>query len=581
MMTTNSIPGAQPRSRKWNVQPAVKGLSDRIAAAFSLHPAVARILVSRGWKDEGDQLADFLSPSLKGLRSPFELREMDRGVERVAAAVRNKEKICVYGDYDVDGVTSTALLVGTLRFLGANPSFAIPHRINDGYGMSEKRVEQIAKDGCTLILTVDTGVGAIGPVRRAKELGMDVVVTDHHLAGDELPETIAFINPNRTDGYYEHGRLCGVGVAFKFAHALLKVSGTTERDAKAFLMEQLDLVALGTIADVVPLTGENRIFARHGLDAIARSRRPGIRALIDVAGYSGKPITPHAVGFGLGPRLNAAGRTQDALLALKLLLSTSPTESHAIAQELDALNRERQEIERGILDASLLAITEIASLSSNAVVVAGEGWHFGVVGIVASRLTERFGVPAIVLTIEEDLARGSARSVSGFNIHEALQACSEHLETFGGHAAAAGVKLRKSKLPTFREAMNDHAGRIFSTMDRTQTLEVDTEVSAAEIGRHFYDDLQKMQPFGEGNRAPVLLLRSVESAGPPRIVGRNHLKLRLKCGTTTFDGIGFGLGHLKELFEGGVADVLFRPVENTFTGEPRIELEIVDGRRAV
>jgi single-stranded-DNA-specific exonuclease len=531
---------------------------------------VARILAARGW-DANDELENYLTPQLKRLRSPFELLEMDRAVERTLRAIRSGEKICVYGDYDVDGVTSTALTIGVLRLLGADPMAVIPHRFNDGYGMNVARVEEIARAGCRLILTVDTGVSAVEPVRKANQLGIDVVVTDHHLAGDELPATTAFVNPNRSDSPYEHTRLCGVGVAFKFAHALLKESGLAEGACKAFLLDQLDLVALGTVADVVPLTGENRVFVRHGLEAISRSRRPGIQALLEVAGLAGKSMTPHGVGFGLGPRLNAAGRTQDATLALELLLATDSIGAERLAKKLDELNRERQEIERAILEASLDAVQQEAG---------GEGWHLGVVGIVASRLTEIYDRPAIVLGIHDNLAKGSARSIPGFDLHEALTACAKYLETYGGHAGAAGLKLKVSSLPAFTEAINEHAGEVFTTLDRVVPLEIDAEVRAEEIDWPFYADLQRLQPFGEANPQPHLLLRGVHSAAPPRIVGNNHLKLRLRSRGYTFDSIGFNQGHLLPVFQDGEADIVFRAMENTFQGVTRLELELVDGKRA-
>jgi single-stranded-DNA-specific exonuclease len=578
-------PDSQPtprlrRPRSWTVAVPNPAASAEIAERHKVHPAVARILVARGWSAEG-LLADYLTPALRQLQSPFEMAQMDLGVERALRAIRSGEKICVYGDYDVDGVSSTALMVGALRFLGADPMVVIPHRFTDGYGMNNNRVEEIARAGCKLIITVDTGVTAIEQVRLATERGIDVVVTDHHLAGEFLPDAVALVNPNRPDGNYPHAPLCGVGVAFKFAHALLKESGRSDADCKVFLMDQLDLVALGTVADVVPLTGENRVFVRHGIDAIARSRRPGVRALLQVAGFADRPITPHAIGFGLGPRLNAAGRTNDATLALRLLLTNDPREAELIARQLDELNRDRQEIERSILEASLEEVSgQHAGAMQHLLVVGGQGWHLGVVGIVASRLTEMFDVPAVVLGIEENLAKGSARSVRGFDIHDALAACSSHLVTWGGHAGAAGLKLHARDVEPFRVAMNEHARVVLAELDRTVHVAIDTEVQAHDITWAFYRDLQRLQPFGEGNPQPQLLMRQVRTSAPPRVVGKNHLKLRLRAGEQEFDAIGFGKAHLKELFETSAADIIFRAVENTFQGMSRLELELVDGRPA-
>ncbi|MCC6547443.1 single-stranded-DNA-specific exonuclease RecJ [Candidatus Sumerlaeota bacterium] len=542
---------------------------------------MARLLTARGWQADRLTAENFLTPMLKHLRSPFDLLDMDAAVDRTHEALRTGQRICVYGDYDVDGVTSTALMVGVLKFLGVEPSVVIPHRINDGYGMNVSRVEQIAAEGCQLIITVDTGISAVAEIRRARELGIDVVVTDHHLAVGELPMAAALVNPNRSDGLYEPTRLCGVGVAFKFAHALLKKSSVEEAEAKKFLLAQLDLVALGTVADVVPLTGENRVLVRHGLEAILGTRRPGLRALLEMSRFNQQNVTPELIGFGLGPRLNAAGRTNDPTLAFRLLMTTDAAEASMLARRLDELNTERREIESDILDASVRQADDFLQRSETfALVIGGQGWHLGVVGIVAGRLTERYDVPAIVLACDSDHAKGSARSVPGFDIHEALIACGEHLLSYGGHSAAAGLKLKTNALPKFREAVNSYAQDLLRNMDRTRTIHVDAEVDPGEVTWSLYGDLQKLQPHGEGNPEPLFLMRSVESATQPRIVGRNHLKMRLRVGGTAFDAIGFSLGHLKPTFESGRTDILFRPRENHFNGMSSLELELVDGRPA-
>ena len=502
---------------------------------------------------------------------------MAAAVERTLAAIQSGEQICVYGDYDVDGVCSTALLTGTLRLLGVRPMVVIPHRLNDGYGMHPGRMDEIAAAGVKLIITVDNGITAVESIRRAGELGIDVVVTDHHLAGEEMPQAAALVNPNRGDDPYEHP-LCGTGVAFKFAHALLKKSGRPESESKAFLMQQLDLVGLGTLADMVPLHGENRILARHGLDAIANTRREGLRALMEKARIDPRRLTSESVAFGIAPRLNAAGRTDDAMRALELLLTTDPKEARRLAEQLDFLNRERQKIEREIFDASIEEVEAAKASDGHALVVGGEGWHLGVVGIVASRLTERFELPAIVLGIEDKIAKGSARSVPGFDIHEALCACSGHLVTYGGHAAAAGLQLKVAALEDFRAALNEHAATTFAGMDVTQEVCIDAELEGAEFDWKFYHSLQRLQPFGQGNPAPTFMMRGVQCAAPPRIVGRGHLRLRLSNGPVMFNAIGFSQGSLKSVFENGPADILFRPRENTYNGTTSLEMELCGAR---
>lgn len=568
----------------WKVSRPDPALTEKLARTLDIHPAIAGVLSARGWGEDGAGLEEFLSPALRQLRGPFELFEMEAAVERTLRAIARKEKVWVYGDYDVDGVTSTALMVSVLRFLGLSPKVFIPHRIHDGYGMSAGRVEEIARDGCTLLITVDTGVTAVEPIRRARELGIDVVVTDHHRAGDVLPDTVALVNPNRPDAIYDAGRLCGVGVAFKFAHALLKRSSCGESDAKLFLLDQMDLVALGTIADVVPLVGENRVFAHYGLPAILESKRPGIQALLDIARLGQqRQVTPDLVSFGLGPRLNAAGRTDSAGIALELLLTTETTRAQALARELEGLNRERRRIEDDILGESLAEADSLTSAGrTHALVVGGEGWHLGVVGIVASRLVDRFHMPAIVLAIEAGIARGSARSINGFDLHGALDACSGHLIGFGGHASAAGLRLHAGKMIPFREALNDHTARAMADLPPAMETPVDGEVGGKDLTWRLYDDLQRLQPFGEGNSEPVFLMRGVRTRLPARTVGRNgdHLKFAFEGDGCQFDGIGFSLGPMKEMFDSGPADILVRPIENVFNGSARLEVRVLDARPA-
>ncbi|MCC5875748.1 MAG: single-stranded-DNA-specific exonuclease RecJ [Candidatus Sumerlaeia bacterium] len=567
----------------WRVATYQEGRAATLARSLKLHPIVARVLQSRGWDDGRPDLDGFITPALRQLRPPSELMDMGKGIERVARAIRDGEKIWIYGDYDVDGVTSTALMISVLRFLGVTPRHFIPHRVKDGYGMSVQRVEDIAQEGCDLIVTVDTGITAVEPIRRARELGIDVVVTDHHKAGMELPDAVALINPNRPDVEYPWGRLCGVGVVFKFAHALLRESGRPEVECKEFLRAQLDLVALGTIADVVPLTGENRVLAHFGLPAIMKSPRPGIRALMDAARLTPRTATPDLVSFGLGPRLNAAGRTDSAEIALELLLTKDLRRAAQLAKELENLNVERRRIEDDILGESVQEADTLTSSSpTHALVVGGEGWHLGVVGIVASRLVERYQMPSIVLAIEDGVARRSARSIDDFDLHGALAPCREPLIGFGGHASAAGLRLYVDALPDFRGALNEHAGGILGTGPRVINVNVDAELSPRDLCWELYDDLQKLQPFGEGNPEPVFLMRNVRCRQPARLVGKNqdHLKVALHGEGKDFDGIGFSMGRQKDIFDAGLVDVLVRPSENVFNGSARLEVQLMGARVA-
>jgi single-stranded-DNA-specific exonuclease len=569
------------KKNSWNLLAADSELSNQLSKDFALHPVVARVLAARGWNQEGEALGQFLDPKLKNICDPYSMKEMELAVERTVQALKNKEKICIYGDYDVDGVSASALLAGTLQFLGARPQIVIPHRFNDGYGMSVTRVEELGRQGIQLIITVDNGVTAIDPIKRATELGIDVVVTDHHLAGDALPEVAALLNPNRPDAQYPGGALCGAGVAFKFAHALLKKASPSEVEGKKFLLDQLDLVALGTIADVVPLVGENRIFARHGLEKILQSKRPGIQALLEVSGYTARgsqQLNPEMVGFGLGPRINAAGRTDDATRAFELLLTTDPAKAQQLATHLEHLNRERQKIEKDILEESICAVEELDQEPS-ILVVGGQGWHLGVVGIVAARLAEKYSLPAIVLTFEEDLARGSARSIPGFDVYQALKACSSHLVKFGGHAAAAGLQISRNNIEEFRNDINEYTAKTLTEMGEETIIDVDAEVKASEMNWDLFNSLQKLQPFGEGNAKPMLMMRGVKAAYPPKVVGRDHLRVKISTDQGRFDAIGFSLGRLKEIFESSAPlDILFRPRENTYNGNTSLEMQLFDAR---
>ncbi|MDK2971146.1 MAG: single-stranded-DNA-specific exonuclease [Candidatus Sumerlaeota bacterium] len=571
-----------PRPARWTVRSVDRVREAAIAAHLGIHPAVARVLAARDWTESEDD-AEFLNPRLASLRDPFELADMQTAVDRTVHAIRHHEKIGVFGDYDVDGICSTALMLLVLRRLGAEPVHFIPHRVLDGYGMSIERVEELAHAGVRLLITVDTGITAVDEIRRAHELGMDVVVTDHHLPEGGLPDAVAIVNPNRPDAPYDGASLCGTGVAFKFAHALLKCAGEAAESARAFLRGLLDLVALATIADVVPLVGENRILVHHGLQCLSRTRRPGLRALLAESKLSGTALNPHHVGFVIGPRLNAAGRTDHAGTALDLLLTESANEATVLANKLSALNRQRRSEEASIVDDAVAqAESQLASGLDSILVVAGLDYHLGVVGIVASRLVERFHRPAIVLRIDPERAKGSARSIPGFDIHEALSACAPHLLTFGGHAMAAGLQVAPEHLDDFRAAINDHARPLFEQRDLSPEILVDAPIDGTEITWEFYHDLQRLQPFGEQNAAPLFLLGGARPVGAPRVVGTNHLKVALRSAGSTFPAIGFRLGHLLTLCESQShsVDVVFRPTENTWQGRTDIQLELQDMRPA-
>lgn len=580
-----SLERFQPPPTVWRVRQRHAETENHLAGSLRLHPVIARILAARGQRHT-DHIAEFLSPRLAALRDPFELDGMAAAVDRALRALRTGEKIAVFGDYDADGLCATAILVLALRHLGVDPAIAIPHRLTEGYGLTVGRLEALHRAGVQLVITVDTGISAHAEIEHARALGMDVIVTDHHLCPGPLPAATAVVNPNVGAVPYAHGALCGSGVAFKFAHALVRTHGTAPDRAKAMLRGLLDLVGIATVADMVPLDGENRILARHGLESLGQATlRPGLRALLKAAAREASPPRSELVGFTIGPRLNAASRTMgDAMVALRLLLTEDEAEAAELAAQLEALNSERRGLERELLTASLeqLALSE-PNGGLNAVVVCGRGWHHGVVGPVAARLCERFHRPAIVLGFEDEMAKGSARSIPGYDIHEALRACAGHLLQFGGHAAAAGLRMRSDGVDAFRSALNDHAGDHFTRHTPTRELLADAEVDPWEVEPALIDALSSLEPFGPGNPPPVLAMRGVRSAGAPRLVGQDHLRVALRANGRRFPAIGFSMGDRLPIWEGTTTalDVLFRPVLNTFRGITTLELELIDCRPSV
>jgi len=475
------------------------GRDESLRRALSLHPLLARVLVARGF-DTPELARAFLNPRLSDLLDPFALQDMDRAADRIGEALRRGERICVYGDYDVDGLTATAILLLTLRFLGAADCFHyIPRRLGEGYGMSRKALDECAARGARLLITVDNGINALDETAYARGLGMEVVITDHHQPGPALPEAAAVVNPNRADAWYEPARLSGAGVAFKLAHALLKTSGRDQAACREFLGSLLELIALGTLADMVPLRGENRILARWGLERLSQSRRAGLRALLEIAGRAGKPASSHTVGFILAPRLNAAGRADDPEIALRLLLEDDPRQAAELARRLDKLNEERRQLEKSILSGANEYLRRDDRIENDLVLIAeGQGWHEGVLGIVAARIAEQSNRPVLILSSEREIARGSARSFCGYNIYEALAACGGLLLTYGGHATAAGLSLSRRQLPQLRDSMNRRAreaaaGGAFAP----PALQIDAEASPEEINLDLPAALGALEPHGQ------------------------------------------------------------------------------------
>lgn len=555
-----------------------------LARTLGVPPLVARLLWLRGIRTES-RARRFLSPKLADLSPPEGLPDLDKATERLARAIRSRERIAVCGDYDVDGMTGTALLVRFFRLAGADVTWSIPHREKDGYGLSVATVERLAEDGVQIAVTVDNGSTAIEPIRRAVELGMDVVITDHHLAGGELPPAYAIVNPQLPGGSEAAQRLCGCGLAFKLAWAIadtLRGRGVDAGELKAFLRDAMGLVALATVCDVVPLVDENRVLVATGLAALRRSPHPGIRALLDVSDLGRLPLTTEDVGFKLGPRLNAAGRLSRPDLVVDLLTETDEARCQALAKELDQANRTRRQVEAGVLrQADEQAQELVNSRNPSALVLWGEGWHVGVVGIVAARMVDKYHRPAAVIGFDGGRGRGSCRTPPAFNVHTALCDAGEHLESYGGHAAAAGLDIRIDRAPAFRAAFEDAVVRQQETAVHRKTLEIDLESNADEWDLDTVYAVRRLAPFGRSNPEPLVVVRGAEVAGRPKLMGQasTHLSFALKQAQGAIRVVGFRQAKLFDLAAaGGPLDLAVTPVINEWRGMRSAEFRLVDMR---
>ncbi|OUM98583.1 MAG: single-stranded-DNA-specific exonuclease RecJ [Firmicutes bacterium ZCTH02-B6] len=542
----------------------------RLERVAGISRILARLLVARGFTEPAEVRA-LLRPDPSALHDPWLLPDMDRAVARLSAALAAGETVAVYGDYDVDGQTSVALLVRELARLGLSAQWYIPARQSEGYGLNVEAVERLAAEGVRLLITVDCGIQSLVEVARANALGMDVIVTDHHEPGPELPDAVAVVNPKRADSRYPFRELAGVGVTYKLLTALGERLGRPVPGEDA-----LELVALGTIADVCPLLDENRPLVRAGLDRMRRRPSVGVAALARAAGIDLGRVNAGHVAFGLAPRLNAAGRISHARAGVQLLLSADESEAAALARQLDEANRARQQVESEILDAAVAQIKRENLLADWVLVVAGEGWHPGVIGIVAARLVERFARPAVVIALEGDEGKGSARSIQGFDLFAALSGCADLLVRFGGHAMAAGLTVTRSAVPALRERLNRLAAQVLGPADLLPKVHVDLEVGLEQVDEQLVRELEALAPFGPGNPTPVLAARGVRVLGA-RTVGAaaDHLKLTLRCHDSgrVLEAIAFGAGALLHAAApGSELDVAFTPQLNEGFGPPRVEL---------
>ncbi|MGB9723422.1 MAG: single-stranded-DNA-specific exonuclease RecJ [Chloroflexia bacterium] len=564
----------QPVTSLWSVRPPAP--PDELAELSDWPPTFAQLLWNRGLRSRAEA-EEFLQPDYRHLADPLQMQGMRPAVERIVRALEAGERITVYGDFDADGVTGVTLLVQALRTLGGQVHPYIPHRIEEGYGLNMEAVERLAAEGTRLLITVDCGISNAAEVARAGALGMDVVITDHHVPPAERPPALAILNPRQPGCAYPFKRLAGVGIAFTLVRGLarLGVPGRERLRREDFL----DLVALGTVADVAPLVGENRILVAYGLEAIRRTERPGLRALMAVAGVRPERVGTGTIGFILGPRLNAAGRLRHARSAYHLLLAESQEEAAALARELDALNRERQEVMARVLEQARLQVLALPE-ERRVIFLASPDFPAGVIGLVAGKLLEEFYRPTLLIELGEGESRGSARSIPNFHITEALQRCADLLTRYGGHRVAAGFSLPNANLPVLEERLLALAASQLDEQALTPRLNIEAEVSLSDLDWGLLRLIEQLAPFGIENPQPLFLCRRVQVRNVrPVGNGGEHLRLTLSDGRSTREAIGFRLGpRAGECPAGRYVDLVCTLERNTWNGEERLELQVRDFR---
>ncbi len=574
-------------NRRWLISRTNPDYVNYLSKAASVSPLLAQVLINRGIKTPGE-VSDFLNPGLTNLSDPFDLPDMKVAVDRIKAASQRNERVLVHGDYDTDGLTATAILVHALRSAGIDVHYFVPVRMVHGYGFNSPAVDLAKEIGAKLIITVDCGITSFEAALSAKKLGIDLIITDHHEPAKNsskpeiknsglneveqvlLPDAVAIVNPKLSAHNPELSVLSGAGIAFKIAQAL--AADGALRLAPEDVLPLLDLAALGTVADVVPLTGENRAILKVGLKHIQDAGRPGVRSLIRVSGLQGRAIRAGLLSFTVVPRINASGRVGDAADVVTLFLSDSEEETLSIAERLDRINSERQRIEEEAHQEALAQLKEKGY--DAAIVLFGEGWHAGVIGIVASRIAEKYNRPAFVFTMEGNIAKGSVRSIPSFDVYNGLLSCSDILISFGGHKQAAGVKLDASNISRFEERINAIVKGALREEDFIPTIEIDSEVILPAVNVSLIREFSMLEPVGAGNPDPVLGAKRLDFHSH-RVVGSNHLKLKVKQRSLSFDAIGFDMGNLIERLDSLILlDAAFTPTINEWNGGKHVQLSL-------
>jgi single-stranded-DNA-specific exonuclease len=563
-------------TKRWNILETDEEKVQHLRDALTIHPVLCRILVQRGY-DSFDTAKDFFRPQLSGLYSPWLMKDMDKAVDRILTAINNKEKILIYGDYDVDGTSAVACMYLFLKKICTELEFYIPHRYREGYGISKIGIDYAKENNFTLIISLDCGIKSTELISYAGEIGIDFIVCDHHLPDTILPPAYAILNPKQNDCSYPYKELCGCGVGFKLICALSEKKGFTAETPFAYL----DLVATAIAADIVPMTGENRVLAYHGLKKANENPNYGIKALKQLSGWE-KELHISNLVFMIAPRVNAAGRMDDATKAVQMFVADSYGEALHYAEMLHSDNTDRKEADKNITHEALELIDENKEwVNHKSTVVFKPHWHKGVVGIVASRLIETYYRPTVVLTKSGEIAAGSARSVPGFNLYEAIHACREHLLGYGGHFAAAGLTLEIEKIDAFREKFEQVVASRITPELLIPEINIDAEIKFKDINQSFFDIISQMEPFGPDNLRPVFIATNVTDTGWSKIVKEEHIRFSLQQDGAVFTGIGFGMADLFYLLEKkSPVDILFTIDENEWNGNRNLQLKMIDIRKS-
>ena len=562
-------------NKKWQIYETDENRIQEISQKYNLNKLLSTILANRNIINEKD-IKQFLSPTRKDFHDPFLIHDMEKAVERIIKAIEKQEKVTIYGDYDVDGITSITVLKSYLSDRGLEVETYIPNRLNEGYGLNKEAIEKIHNNGCQLMITVDCGISGIEEIEYANSLGIETIVTDHHEPGNDLPKAFAVIDNKRKDSNYPFRELAGVGVVFKLIQAISIKLGLAEEE----YLKYLDIVCIGTISDIVPLVDENRVITKLGLMLVRQTKNIGLKAILKTSGYN--KIDSNTISFGVAPRINACGRMGVAEEALELFLSKNVNHVMELARKLNDHNRVRQETEKSIFEEALKQIQEKHLDENNTIVVGGENWHHGVIGIVSSKITEMYFKPSILLSFEgDDLGKGSGRSIPGFDLHDALMKCEDCIEKFGGHSMAIGITVKRENLEKLKQELENIA--IEEKIDEiVPIIKIDARINLSEVNKEMVESLKELEPFGEGNKMPIFAFKNLKIDSIRALSEGKHLKLTLKDNNTIVSAIGFNMGELAQDYRiGDKIDVVGTLEINSFNGTDSIQINMKDLMRSI